>query len=311
MLNETAVRRVDLDLLLLFQVVLRERHVGRAAGALHVSPSAVSHGLKRLRALFRDPLFLRTPKGVVPTARALQLAEPVSDVLGRAQQLLAGSRSFTPATSDRSYTIGTLDAAATSFLPPLLARIRRVAPGVRVELKHVGLDDAFAELDAHRSDLLFMPLADSIPARFEARKVYQEEFVVAAPEGHPFLKRPTLHSFCNSAHLLVSPAGGARGFIDDVLAARGLKRQVSVVVPTFLLGMAALAGSSLVGTMPRSVVERHAKRFRLRTAPIPLPVTVPRSTIYAVVPKVALRDAGIAWMFELLLGANPGGRFTR
>ena len=70
MLNEIDLSRADLNLLTLFEVVLRERHVGRAAARLNLSPSAVSHGLKRLRLLLNDPLFLRTPKGVVPTARA-------------------------------------------------------------------------------------------------------------------------------------------------------------------------------------------------------------------------------------------------
>ena len=186
MLNESAVRRVDLDLLLLFQTVLRERHVGRASRALHVSPSAVSHGLGRLRELFQDPLFLKTPKGVAPTARAIQLAEPVSDVLGRAQHLIAGFQSFAPEKSDRNFTIGTLDAPATSFLPSLLARIQGVAPKVRVELRHVGLDDAFAALDAHRVDLIVLPLVESIPVRFEARKVYREEFVAVARAEHRF-----------------------------------------------------------------------------------------------------------------------------
>ena len=305
MLNETALRRVDLNLLLLFQTVLRERHVGRASRALHVSPSAVSHGLGRLRELFQDPLFLRTPKGVVPTVRAMQLSEPVSDVLGRAQQLIEGFHSFAPEKSDRGFTIGTLDAPATSFLPSLLARIQRVAPKVRVELRHVGLDDAFAALDAHRVDLIVLPLVESIPARFEARKVYREEFVSVAHAKHAFLRRPTLRNYCKAAHLLVSPAGGSRGFIDDALAVRGLARRVSVVVPTFLLGMAVLAESTLVGSMPRRVVERHAKRFNLRTVPVPLPLAVPRSTIYVVVPKVALLDAGIAWLFDLVQDEQP------
>ena len=100
MLNRTALRSVDLNLLVLFDVVMLERHVGRTARALHVSPSAVSHGLGRLRALFGDPLFLKTPKGVVPTARAQELAEPIRDLLGRAGHLLRG-RETLPASCRR------------------------------------------------------------------------------------------------------------------------------------------------------------------------------------------------------------------
>ncbi len=92
MLNEIDLSRADLNLLTLFEVVLRERHVGRAAARLNLSPSAVSHGLKRLRLLLNDPLFLRTPKGVVPTARAAQLAEPIAEVLARVRNVISEFR---------------------------------------------------------------------------------------------------------------------------------------------------------------------------------------------------------------------------
>src|SRR5919108_3706595 len=101
MLNETDLSRTDLNLLVLFEVVLEERHVGRAAEKLNLSPSAVSHGLTRLRRVLNDPLFLRTPKGVVPTARALELAAPIADLLARARHVIATAQPFDPATSAR------------------------------------------------------------------------------------------------------------------------------------------------------------------------------------------------------------------
>src|SRR5919108_4442051 len=101
MLNETDLSRADLNLLVLFDVVLEERHVGRAAERLNLSASAVSHGLRRLRRLLNDPLFLRTPKGVVPTARATELAEPIADILARIRRVMATAPSFDPSTSTR------------------------------------------------------------------------------------------------------------------------------------------------------------------------------------------------------------------
>jgi DNA-binding transcriptional LysR family regulator len=300
MLNETALRKADLNLLLLFQVVMRERHVGRTAAALHVSPSAVSHGLRRLRGLFGDPLFLRTPKGVVPTARAQLLAEPIGELLSRADQLLAGQGGFRPASSERRFTIGTMDAVATSFLPPLLARVQPMAPRVCIELVHVPLGDAFTVLDAHRADIVVLPILDAVPARFEARAVYSEDFVVVARAKHPIWKRCTLQRYCDFAHVLVSPAGGARGFVDDILQARGLTRHVAAVVPNFLLAMALLAECDLIGTMPRRVVQLHAERFGLRMGPAPLTLDDSGSTIYAAVPRVSLLDTGVAWMYGML-----------
>src|SRR5918997_6391986 len=106
MLKETDLSRVDLNLLVLFATVLEERHVGRAAARLNLSPSAVSHGLGRLRRLLKDPLFLRTPKGVVPTARATELAEPIAEILARVRNVVATAEPFDPATSTRRFTIG-------------------------------------------------------------------------------------------------------------------------------------------------------------------------------------------------------------
>src|SRR5579885_3481731 len=112
MLNRIDLSRADLNLLVLFEAVLEERHVGRAAERLNLTPSAVSHGLGRLRQLLNDPLFLRTPKGVVPTARATEIAAPVAEVLARVRSVMATAAPFDPSTSTRRFTIGAPDGAA-------------------------------------------------------------------------------------------------------------------------------------------------------------------------------------------------------
>src|SRR6476659_1665872 len=103
MLNTNQLSRIDLNLLILFQIVLEEGHVGRAAGRLNLTPSAVSHGLGRLRILLNDPLFLRTPKGVVPTERESELTEPIADVLARVRRVISTAEPFDPATSTRRF----------------------------------------------------------------------------------------------------------------------------------------------------------------------------------------------------------------
>src|ERR687897_1064804 len=99
MLNDIDLSRTDLNLLVVFEVVLEERHVGRAADRLNLTPSAVSHGLRRLRKLLNDPLFLRTPKGVVPTARATELADPIAEILARIRNVVGTAEPFDPANS--------------------------------------------------------------------------------------------------------------------------------------------------------------------------------------------------------------------
>jgi len=125
MMNEINLARSDLNLLALFEVIFSERHLGRAAARLNLTASAVSHGLSRLRRLLNDPLFLRVPKGVVPTARAMALADPIADVLARARNVLATAAPFDPAKSQRRFVIGAPDGISPVFLTPLLARLLR------------------------------------------------------------------------------------------------------------------------------------------------------------------------------------------
>src|SRR6188508_1302757 len=125
MLKSAHLARADLNLLVLFDAVFEARHVGRAAARLNLTPSAVSHGLGRLRRLLNDPLFLKTPKGVVPTARAADLAAPIADVLARARSVIATAEPFDPATSRRQFTIGAPDGASAVFLSPLLGTLQR------------------------------------------------------------------------------------------------------------------------------------------------------------------------------------------
>ena len=168
MLHETDLSRVDLNLLVLFEAVLRERHVGRAADRLNLSPSAVSHGLGRLRRLLNDPVFLRTPRGVVPTTRTLELAGPISQVLAGARSVIAAAEPFDPATSTREFIVGAPDGAFAIFLLPLLARLRREAPGIDLRLRQLlpfeggrsavqAWEPVFAELDARPWILLSAP----------------------------------------------------------------------------------------------------------------------------------------------------------
>ena len=132
MLNEIDLSRTDLNLLVLFEVVLEERHVGRAADRLNLTPSAVSHGLGRLRRLLNDPLFLRTPRGVVPTVRATELSGPVADVLARARSVISTAEPFDPARSTRRFTIAAADGTSAVLMPALLAELRKSAPGVDI-----------------------------------------------------------------------------------------------------------------------------------------------------------------------------------
>ena len=193
MLNQIDLSRIDLNLLVLFEIVFQERHVGRSAERLHLSPSAISHGLGRLRTLLGDPLFLKTPKGVVPTERALQLATSVAEILARIRGVVSTATPFDPRHSTRRFVIGAPDGVSSVFLPSLLETLRGVAPGVDLGIRqllpvqgftapHLAWKDALKDLEDRATDIAIIPL-DDIPVRFHKQKLYEEEFVIAASQG--------------------------------------------------------------------------------------------------------------------------------
>jgi DNA-binding transcriptional LysR family regulator len=299
MLNEIDLSRADLNLLVLFEVVLEEGHVGRAAERLNLSASAVSHGLGRLRRLLNDPLFLRTPKGVVPTARATELAEPIADILARARKVVASAEPFDAARSTRRFTIGAPDGVSAVILPPLLAHLRRAAPRIDISVRELHPDaSVLAHLDTRTIDIGVVPL-DDIPARFVQRTLYEERFVIAMRAGHPFARAPTLANYCRMLHVLVSLTGDPHGFIDDAISKRGLSRRIAVTAPNFMFALAIVAQTDLVAAVPNRFVSANAGRFGVASRPAPLPL--PCSRIRVVAPKVAMMDAGLVWLFEAIL----------
>ena len=300
MLNKTNLSRIDLNLLVLFEAVLEERHVARAAMRLHVSPSAVSHGLGRLRRLMNDPLFLRQPKGVVPTERAMLLATPVADILDRTRQVMANAEGFDPRKSVRRFVIGAPDAVTAVILPTLLAELRRDAPGIDLGVRNlVGQFQAsLRELDERSLDVALLPI-ENIPARFVTRTLFEDEgFVIVRRAGHPMGKRLTLARYCAAAHVLISVSGDPHGIVDQILEKRGLSRRVMLTVSNFMQALAVVAESDLVAAIPRRFAARYAARYRVVVAEPPIPLM--NAPVLAIAPQVATMDGGLTWLLGVL-----------
>jgi DNA-binding transcriptional LysR family regulator len=308
MLHEIDLSRLDLNLLVLFEAVFEERHVGRAARRLHLSASAVSHGIGRLRRALSDPVFLKHPKGVVPTARAAELAVPVADILARVRSVVAVALPFDPRQSTRRFAVGAPDAIATVALPPVLAAVRREAPNVVVNVVEVEPSATLAELDARSVDVACYPLAE-LPARFEGRPLYDEDFVIAARSGHALGKNPSLERYAAAQHVLVSPTGAPHGFMDDLLAEHGLSRRIAVTVPSFLWALTVIGDGDLVGTLPRTLVRMHGGRFGVTALEPPLPFGA--TAVRVVATRAAMADAGVAWLVELIQRETASHRATR
>jgi DNA-binding transcriptional LysR family regulator len=309
MLNPAQLLRIDLSLLVLFMAVLEEGHVARAADKLNLTPSAVSHGLNRLRRLLQDPLFLKTPKGVKPTERALALAAPVAEILLRVEDVITSSAPFDPKTSKRRFVIGAPDAIISIMLTPLLELLSREARGV--DLRTINLmpqhhgrptsavwDSVLSELDAQKLDLAALPIGQT-PPRFHSRTLYDEVFVVAMRKGHPYGRNPTLKNYLKQCHMLVSAIGDAHGVMDEMLAAKKLSRRVALTVPNFMLALTQLAETDLIATLPERLLTHHADLFGLETCAAPF--SWDSGTPHLVTSKAAMQDAGIAWMFDAIL----------
>ena len=306
MLNEIDLSRADLNLLKLFEVVLQERHVGRAGDRLRLSPSAISHGLRRLRKLLNDPLFLKTPKGVVPTPRALEVAEPIANILAQIRRMVVAVEPFRPETSNRRFTISAADALSAVFLPPLVEKLATAAPNIDLAVLQMlpyrkggpierTWRPVLAEIDAGLVDIAVAPL-DDVPARFTRRAMLKERFVIVMHAGHPFAEQPTLERYCTMRHLVVSFTGERKGPIDETLEACGLARRVVLTVPNYTMALAAVAESDLIAAVPAVLAARQGPRFGLVSADLPL--NTGHVPICVIAQKAVMTDAGLTWMFE-------------
>lgn len=308
MLHQIDLSRTDLNLFVVFEAVLAERHVGRAAERLNLSASAVSHALGRLRRLLNDPLFIRTPKGVVPTDRAVELAAPIADILARTRGVIATAEPFDPETSTRRFTIGAPDGASAVFLPPLLAKVRDRAPFIDISLRQLlpaqgetSIEriwrDAFADLETRAMDIAVIP-SEEIPARFHHRALYEEDFVLAMRNGHPFANDPSVDRYCEMQHLVISLTGDPYGHVDEILKERGRSRRIVLTVPNFMFALAVIADTDLMAALPRRFVAIHAARFDIVSMDAPLPLGCFR--LNAVAPGSAMMDTGLTWLFDML-----------
>jgi DNA-binding transcriptional LysR family regulator len=191
------------------------------------------------------------------------------------------------------------DAAAAVILPSLLARAHELAPFIDLSVRQVFPQNALAELEARTIDLAVSPIA-APPARFVAKSIYRERFVIAARIGHPFLASPSLVHYTEARHVLASQSGDAHGFVDQLLGQKGLRRRVALVVPNFLLALAALAETDLIAAVPASLMRLYGGRFGVASVEAPLALRDDELCVLAT--RAALMDAGLAWLFKTL---NP------
>jgi DNA-binding transcriptional LysR family regulator len=291
-INLMNVHDIDLNLLRVFDAVLHEKGVTPAAARLGLTQPAVSNALARLRKVFGDALFVRTPRGVDATPFARELAEPVRQALALLESALAHGPGFDPATSTRAFRFYMSDLGQIEFLPPLVERVQREAPGVRLEAVALEVDDIADALAAGALDLAvgFLP-GLSAPVRRQA--LFRDPYLCLMRADHE-IKSLTKKSFLNASHALVIYRGGHR-VIEEALERAGLARKVALRVPHFTVVPMILEKSDLILTLPARVARVFVRRGRLKALPPPVPIP----------------PAEVAVHWHERFEADPGNRWLR
>jgi DNA-binding transcriptional LysR family regulator len=271
------LRNLDLNLLLVFDAVLRERSVVRAADSLAISQPAVSHALNRLRHALKDKLFIRTPAGMTPTPRAEQLALPVRKALNELQLAVEGD-TFDPSAADRRFTIAVNNYAAVVAVAPILAAVRARAPNVRLSLVPSGTLNLGDRLDRGELDLAMSGSAIA-GERFGSQQLIEDRFVAVLRSGHPALrKKLTAASLAELQHLGISSSGENLEFVDALLKARKTARFLASDVP-YLSAGAVLVQSNLVAILGRKLAMEFRRAYPIEIRELPFEAPVLRSVM--------------------------------
>ena len=252
---------IDLNLLVAFDALIAERSVTRAGGRIGRTQPAMSAALSRLRALLGDELFVRSPSGLQPTPRALDLAEPLGRALADIQRTLDYTQAFEPWSSAAIFTLGLSEHPSHVLLPRLVERLREAAPAVTLRVRSfTARDDAVAMLDAGEVDLTVGVSTTTQPGRILARSLWEERFVCVVRREHPAAGAPLdLLAFLALSHLLVSPENERFGHVDAALAKLGRKRRLALTLPQMYAAPALVARSDLIATLMAGVVEASGR----------------------------------------------------
>lgn len=265
----------DLNLLITLDALLAEGSVARAAQRLRLSPSAMSRALARLRAATGDPLLVRAGRGLVPTPRALQLREQVSQLVQDAQAVLRPAHTLDLGAVMRTFTLRTSEEFVERFGPALLARIAQEAPGVRLRFVHKS-DKHSALLREGGVDLETGVVDVGASPEVLTQALFRDRLVGVVREGHPLSRGPlSAARFAQGQHVYVSRRGQDRGQIDDALEAQGLVRQVSIVVAGFNTAIALARGTDLIASVPERYISVPPQGLHC----FELPVTLPPFTV--------------------------------
>lgn len=299
------VNRVDLNLLVYLDALLRERNVTQAANQLNLSQPAMSNGLRRLRELFDDPLLVRTSDGMAPTERALELEPVVRDVLMKIDKAVQPRSEFEPESAQRVFRIMASDYAESTLLPGVLGKLRTQAPGLTLDIMTPS-DVSFLDVERGKVDMVINRF-DSMPQSFHQIHLWDDTFSCLLSPENPVLEDFTLENYLKANHIWVSKTGMGvgvgvdpddvqrLGWVDLALNKLGKKRQIRVFTRHYQAAMTLAEQNDLIVTLPTraTLLKRDNPRVVLRDPPLDIPPL----------------ELKMAW--SPLLQHNPANRWLR
>ncbi len=277
------VNRIDLNLLVYLDALLRERNVTQAANQLSLSQPAMSNGLRRLRELFDDPLLVRTSEGMTPTERALELEPVVREVLSKVDHAVQPRTAFEADKADRVFRIMASDYAESTLFPTVLGKLRTLAPGITLDIMTPS-DVSFLDVERGKVDMLINRF-DSMPQSFHQIHLWDDSFSCVLSPENPVLENWTLDNYLKANHIWVSKTGmgvgvGVNpddvqrlGWVDVALDKLGKKRQIRVFTRHYQASMTLAEQNDLIVTLPTraAMLKRDNPRVVLRDPPLDIP----------------------------------------
>jgi DNA-binding transcriptional LysR family regulator len=267
---------VDLNLLIVFDALMQERNLTRAGRRLGLSQPATSHALARLRLMSNDELFVRTPEGMQPTPRALQMAEPVRDGLRTLYRTLT-PEDFIPLRSSCGFTLLVNNYASRAVVPALCRKAADAAPNVALDIRPLGALNVLDQLDTGSADVAITKLVDG-GERFKCARITDDDYVALLDRQHPAADHNelSLERLAEIPHIVLTSDGDDTSFVDEALETHGLARQIATRVP-FLSIVLMLVGSNRLAVVPRRPANGLAVVCPLVVKE--LPFASPRTTV--------------------------------
>lgn len=298
----TEIRNFDINLLVAFKALMRERSVSRAAEIMFISQSAMSHVLHRLRQQLDDPVLVKTSQGMQPTERALSLIKPVEKVLQEVEQIIQQPSSFDPASSMRRFVLGATDYLEFLLLPPLINQIIPTAPAVDIHVQRTASEFPSESLENNTLDMILgFEVMLSPPAQFHRLTLFNDRMACVVRKDHPLASEGELsmEQYLAANHMLISRTGSNIGVIDDWLAKRKFERRIGLIVPHFLSAPLIVAQTDYVLSLPLRIGQQFASFAPLKV--LSLPFELPVFDLVMIWHPLRDKEPGHLWLRQQII----------